>query len=306
MICETSRLETGASGGTIRIRLPTLFCMPLVLLACSGQTGQAGETSAAPQPIPRGAHYVAMGSSYAAGPGITEVVAGSPPRCARSRDNYAEQLARRRGLDLTDATCSGAKTSHILGSWDELPPQLDALRADTRLVTVTIGGNDLNWMGGLFAASCKALGLGAQMPQLACNAMEMPSEADYTKVRASLLAIARMVHQRSPSARLVFVDYATLLPPKGHCDAMPLTDQDADRARAVARRLLTLTEQAAREGSADVLRASDATRGHGACAKEPWMNGFARPGGPAPGAVYHPTQAGMTAVAEALDRYLGR
>jgi phospholipase/carboxylesterase len=39
-------------------------------------------------------------------------------------------------LDLTDASCSGATTQHLLAPWNELPAQLDALRPDTRLVTV--------------------------------------------------------------------------------------------------------------------------------------------------------------------------
>ncbi|GGC13951.1 hypothetical protein GCM10011494_35940 [Novosphingobium endophyticum] len=36
----------------------------------------------------------------------------------------------------------GATTAHILGPWNELPAQIDALTDDTALVTVTIGVAD--------------------------------------------------------------------------------------------------------------------------------------------------------------------
>lgn len=50
------------------------------------------------------------------------------------------------GLNLVDVSCGGATTAHILGAWSELAPQIDAVTSDTKLVTVTIGGNDLNYV----------------------------------------------------------------------------------------------------------------------------------------------------------------
>lgn len=254
--------------------------------------------------IPSGAHYVAMGSSFAAGPGISSVEPGSPVRCARSIDNYAHQLARRRGLNLTDASCSGAQSIHLLGAWDELPPQLDALRADTRLVTVTVGGNDLGYMSGLVTASC--LGLPGAVPGPACRHAVAPDEAAYASVASRLQQIAAEVRRRSPQARLIFVDYATVLPASGRCAAMPLSDEDADLSRAIDLRLRRLTAAVALENGAGLLRAGEVTRDHHVCAAEPWMNGYVKADPAHPVAVYHPVKAGMTAVADALDRLLGR
>ena len=80
-------------------------------------------------PPPAGSKYVAMGSSFAAGPGITTPDEGTPARCTRSKDNYARQLARRRGLKLTDVSCSGATTAHMAASQQTKngtnPPQLN-------------------------------------------------------------------------------------------------------------------------------------------------------------------------------------
>lgn len=272
-----------------------------VLAGCAHQPAHVSSRSLA-----RGAHYVAMGSSYAAGPGITTMVVGAPARCSRSNDNYAHQLARRRALVLTDVSCSGATTAHLLGPWIELPAQLDALRADTKLVTVTIGGNDLGYMGVLFGASCLGLQRAGTGQQMNCRDVVLPTEQDYAGLAERMRRIATEVHRRSPDARLIFVDYVTVLPPEGHCDAVPMSDADADQARTLDARLRQLTEQAALDNGAELLDASAVTRGHDACAPDPWINGFVRPDSPVPVVGFHPRLAGMTAIADALDRLLAQ
>ena len=251
---------------------------------------------------PSGSVYVAMGSSYAAGPGITTVVEGSPARCARSRDNYPHQLAQLRGYKLIDASCSGATTAHLLGNWNELAPQLDALTVDAALVTVTIGGNDLAYMGSLMAAS----GCAARGQQGSCAGVVTPTEADYQGVAARLRQILAEVRRRAPKARPVFVDYFTVLPEGATCTAAPMAAADATLLRDVAARLAALTAQVAQQGGAELLRLSQLTAAHHVCAAEPWLNGFVRPAGDSPWSPYHPTLQGMTGAARALDSLLER
>ena len=64
--------------------------------------------------IPAGSRYVAMGSSFAAGPGIAPRASASPRRAGRSAGNHAHLVASALGLDLHDVTYSGATTSDIL------------------------------------------------------------------------------------------------------------------------------------------------------------------------------------------------
>ena len=135
------------------------------------------------QPLARGDKYVAMGSSYAAGPGVSSYVDANPAPCYRSSENYARQLARRLGLALTDVGCSGATTHDILEPHGDLPPQLDAIDADTRLVTVTIGGNDLGYVGRLVTASCAGLADETKMPGDCRPIPALPTEADYTALK---------------------------------------------------------------------------------------------------------------------------
>ncbi|CAN7193913.1 SGNH/GDSL hydrolase family protein [Phenylobacterium sp. LjRoot219] len=255
-------------------------------------------------PLPAGAKYVAMGSSFAAGPGVTTSADTPANRCSRSIDNYAHQLARKRGLALTDVSCSGATTAHLLGPWDELPPQLDAVDADTRLVTITIGGNDLGYIGGLMAASCAGLAAEAGRPASKCPVIAPPTDKSFQETEARLRAIAAEVRRRAPAARLVFVQYPVVLPAQGTCAATPITDAQADAGRRIAAQLAAITARAAKDAGADLLAADQLSGGHDACAQNAWMNGFPRPGAPVAGVFYHPNLAGMTAVAAALDRLL--
>lgn len=270
--------------------------LALPLLALSGCAGR--------EPVlPPGATYVAMGSSFAAGPGLRPYVADAPARCARSTLNYAHQLAQRRGLTLVDVTCSGATTGAVLDGWNELPAQVDAIGPDTRLVTVTIGGNDVGYIGTMMSLSCRTLAGTDPVAADKCRAPAWADEAAFTRLAAALDRIAATVRTRAPKALLVFVDYPAVLPPTGTCAATPLRTEDADRLRAIDQRVRDLTAQAAAKAGAIILKASDLSRDHGACGAEAWMNGSPPPAGMA---AYHPNLVGMQAVAEALDRLLPR
>lgn len=265
--------------------------------------------NAATSAVPVGARYVAMGSSYASGPGVTHNADARDPRCTRSNDNYAHQVARALKLGLVDVSCGGATTKHVLEDWNELAPQIDALTADTALVTVTIGGNDLGYIGRLFAASCE--GAPTEATKAVCAGMRAragsatpppaePAAATWSATEAGLSAIAAEVHVRAPRARLVFVEYLMAVPDGALCTTLPLSPSGAQMARDTVGRLARLTEAVAKRADAEVLSVTAMSRGHDACAAEPWVTGFIprAPGGAF--VPYHPNLAGMTAVTEAL------
>ena len=243
---------------------------------------------------PLSGRYVAMGSSYAAGPGVTVPADQPPTRCARSKDNYAHQVARRLGLELTDVSCSGATTDDVLGPWHELPAQVAAVTQDTRLVTLTIGGNDLNYVGNLNAASCRA------MPAAVCQAVQPPDETHYAAVERALHAIVAAIRTRAPQARIVFVEYPAVLPERGVCAATPMTGDEAEMLRATAARLVAMTDRVAEAEKVEVLRFSVHSKDHDACAADPWMAGYLDASGQRARVPYHPNLEGMTAVADDL------
>lgn len=254
--------------------------------------------------LPAGSRYVAMGSSYAAGANIPPLAEGRPARCGASQVSYSRVLAARLGLALTDASCGGATTAHLLDAWDELPAQVEAVTPDTRLVTITVGGNDLNYMGLMFAGSCRA---GLRDPRLPagapCPTVAEPSAADYARVEGRIAQVVRQVRIRAPQARVVLVQYVALVG-DAPCAAAPLGEEDALVARRVAAGLAAATARAAEAAGAEVLPMDSASRGHTACSADPWSRGLAPGYAGADGAPWHPTAAGHAAIADRLENLL--
>src|ERR1700761_4308937 len=173
--------------------------------------------------------YVALGSSFASGPGITTQVPGSSYPCGRSVDNYAHQLARIEHLSLVDMTCNGATTENILrhGQFFQ-PKQIDAVGPTTKLVTVTIGGNDVDYMRNMIALHCSRssqdVSAWQRMSGLCKPLSPSVIEAEFGPLPANLREVASEVHARAPHARLVFLPYLSVLPPAGTCARLGLTD----------------------------------------------------------------------------------
>lgn len=255
--------------------------------------------------VPPGARYVAMGSSFAAGAGIGPPKPGTPARCGRTVNNYASLLSARLRLKLDDVTCGGATTAHILGRWNELPPQIDAVNADTRLVTITIGGNDLNYAGNLIMAGCDPTqGMQFQGQTFSCRPLKMPDEAAYAGLETRLREIATQVRSRAPKALLVFVEYVRLVPSKP-CPAAGLAPDKAAALQTVGQRLAAITARVARQSGAMLLATDRLSAGHTVCDREPWASGHPT-NPPAPSAPWHPTAAGHRAIAAELARMLGK
>ncbi|AXQ27823.1 SGNH/GDSL hydrolase family protein [Solimonas sp. K1W22B-7] len=250
--------------------------------------------------------YVAMGSSFAAGPAITEEAENSPWFCARSRDNYAHQLARLRGLSLVDVSCGGATTKDILEGGRALQPaQIEAVTGETELVTVTIGGNDIGYLANLMAMGCDDGTPWYVRSMGGCTTRSMAAmEQALPKLLNQLVAIIDEVHRRAPAAQVVLVNYQTVLPESGTCERLGLSEAQVARMRDIAGQLSEVTYAAAQGHGALLMDAGRITRGHDACAEVPWMNGMHPPGG-LMGAPLHPSVEGMTAVAQGLNALLG-
>ena len=243
--------------------------------------------------------YVALGSSMAAGPGIGPTATGAPFRAGRSARNYPHLVAERLGHNLVDVTYSGATTANVLtDSQHGAPPQIDALDGSEDLITVTIGGNDVGYVQLLFAAGLPRVV--RSLPLLGGRLREQldPAARDraLVAVAESLKEVGRALRERSPGARVLFVDYLTLLPPPG-TPAPPLSDTDLTVGRHIADTLERLTAEAAADTGCGVVRVAQASSDHHAWSADPWTTkfGLPLPGRPAP---LHPNAAGMRAVAD--------
>ncbi|OBH01006.1 hydrolase [Mycobacterium sp. E136] len=248
--------------------------------------------------------YVALGSSMAAGPGIGPRAGGAPWAAGRSARNYAHLVAATLGFDLVDATYSGATTANVLHEPQHgTPPQISALDGSEKLVTVTIGGNDVGYVPMLFAAGLPRIVRHLPLLGGVLRAQLDPRARDdaLAEVGASLVEVGRTVRSRAPHATVLFVDYLTLLPPPG-VPAPPLPDTEVATGRRIADTLERLTAEAAAATGCGLVRAAEHSRAHHAWSADPWttrfgLTDFLRPGKPAP---LHPNAAGMRAVADLI------
>lgn len=277
----------------------------------------AAPAAPAAEPDSSGIDYVALGDSYSAGPLIApppgrSVVRTDPIECARSWNNYPAFLAGY--LDVasyTDVTCSGARTTDFLtpqgGDDPYAAAQVDALTADTDLVTITIGGND----NGLFGSIIDTCGVLAEQHPHAVT----PCRAHFTvdgvdtkardarAMRATIADTVAAVREAAPNAAVYVLGYPRLMPPGARtCDAVGFAAGDV----AWGNRIEHLLNRALRTGStaagAAYVGLYPTTRGHDACAGgRAWINGASIVwSGPKAGANFHPNRSGERAMARAV------
>ncbi len=270
----------------------------------------AAATDAAPAAAAvRTSPYVAMGDSYSSGAGIQPPVAGSPATCSRSQLNFAEDIARRtHPASFTDVTCSGAKTSDFFSSQASgVAPQLDAVTRDTRLVTMSIGGNDEDVFVDSFFG---CVTVSAQSGSIFGNPCQQKYGSTFTDLIRTqtyphLLRVLRAVHAKAPRATVVIVGYPRILPDRGvpACyPAMPISMGDVPWLVHQQRVLNDAVRRAATATGTRYVDAYTPSAGHDAC--QPvgtrWMEPVTTPVNALP---VHPNATGEAAMArETLAR----
>jgi lysophospholipase L1-like esterase len=229
----------------MRARLLRLLVAPVVAaLALTATPAQAA--------VP--VDYVALGDSYSAGTGAPPY---GPGLCFRSPRSYAQLWANSHAVSsFAFAACGGATTA-------SMTDQFAALNSGTDLVTITIGGNDVDFAGTML--SC-ALGSDSRC----AAAVAEGTETANTVLPAKLDATYATIKQRSPAATVVVLGYPRLVEPNGSCLSSAkraAINRGADALHAV------ISARATAAGFRYVdARAHFAT--HGACGSAPWINPF--------------------------------
>ena len=293
-----------------------LAAAALLLTGCTQGSATPGPdpsssaaTASTPAPDPVG-RYVALGDSYAAGPLIpTTDLAGG---CARSDHNYAHLLAD--ALDaakLVDVTCSGATTrdlTHVQRTFGDarIPPQLRAVTADTSLVTLTIGGNDLDLFTTLVRTCTR---LRSSDPQGAPCARRLTDRGPdlggaVATISGNVTRALRTIRRKAPDATVVLVGYLRLVPDRGSCVGLPLAAGDYSVGRRISQGLDRALRKAARRTGTTFVDMYSASRRHDICSDHPWVNGDVTVREKA--LAFHPFAAGMRADAREALRALGR
>jgi lysophospholipase L1-like esterase len=252
---------------------------------------------------------VALGSSFAAGPGIDPIVDRFAMRSGR---NYAHLLAERLGAELTDLTVSGATTATILDHPQRSPlgkkfaPQIRGMPTHADLVTITAAGNDLHYAGSMLRAAFTgwiatlplAKRLGAA---LAFGAIPDVGDTEIDAAASGLTRVVQAVRDRAPLARIVLVDYLTVMGDQTRTSpTVPIDQPTIDAFRTIGDQLAEAFAIAAHRSGADLVKASTASAEHALGSADPWVTGFSA----SLFAVtpFHPNAAGMRAVADEVQR----
>jgi lysophospholipase L1-like esterase len=252
--------------------------------------------------------YVSLGDSYTAGPLIPLQI--PPFGCLKSNNNYPHLTARNLGLELKDPSCSGAETEDMENPQDvdpdgPNPPQFDSLSRQTRIVTLQIGGNDIGFSS--IARDCASATSNEGTP---CQDRYVHDGRDEISERIQataplVAAVLQGIHARAPKARVLVVNYASILPDEGPgCwPQMPVTDGDVPYVRAKQKELNAMLAAQATANGAELIDWYTASIGHDAC--KPPITRWVEPVVPVNAAApLHPNLGGMIGASELLTAAL--
>jgi lysophospholipase L1-like esterase len=257
-----------------------------MVIAVAGFVTVGAPTAAA---VPTGTlQYVALGDSYAAGVGV-------PPYrdtiCFQSiNSGYPALLDPKGRIDLLDnATCAGAKTSDVASYVAD--PMRSELNGDTRLVTLTVGGNDLGFAG--LARTCTTPEMQLQCLAAIKDAVAVDRLLD---LGGHLTDLYNDVAEAAPNALIVVTGYPYLL------ESDP-NNPISTAFNAATAALNTTIKDAVNATHNDNIVYVDVTKpfeGHGiGSSDDPFINA------PTPGEFhvedFHPNAAGYRAYAKAIS-----
>lgn len=265
--------------------------------------------------------YVALGDSFAA---VGRVAPGAwgvgPFGCTRTDDAYPTVLARELGAGtFVNATCGGAVSEDLWVPDDGVPAQFDALDADTDLVTLTIGGNDVGFGAVIMACAVRTNTAAPFLPVIdavtggvaedfdtttgCADVIDRQAAAALDELDAHLDDVYGEIARRSPDADVVTVGYLAAMPEDDETIAtspaceplMAASREERDKVRGFQDDLNDVVRDAAERNGATAVIPDEP--GHSMCspADTRWVDLLGVETGAAP---VHPTTAGHAHVAD--------
>jgi lysophospholipase L1-like esterase len=247
---------------------------------------------------PKYRNYVSLGDSFVSGPFIP-LQRLDPLSCFKSTQNYPSVLAKKLGIaNFTDISCGGAQTKDMAGVQSGIPgqsvPQFSALKADTDLVTVSIGGNDIGFSDIILTCAGKSLPDPNGAPCKANYGDSLTQRVDATGVKVA--EVLAGIRQRAPKAKVVVVGYLRILPPSGGCwPIVPISRGDVPFLDNVQKQLNGMLGAQAEAAGATFVNPYDISLGRDTCAApwDKWVEGIIPTSLAFP---VHPNAKGMAAV----------
>ena len=222
-------------------------------------------------------NYVALGDSYSSGVGAGDYISSSGS-CDRSTLAYPEQWA---GVNapgsFVSVACSGATTADVLSS------QVSALSASTKLVSITIGGNDAGFSSVM--ETCVFL-----PTRLCLNAVAAAESFIATQLPGRLDQTLQAIAADAPNATIVVLDYPDLYDLSKSRTCIGLSTSDRTALDQGADELDGAIQAAALANGDTFADVRGQFAGHEICDSNSWLHAvdiFAL------SSSYHPTAAGQ-------------
>lgn len=189
--------------------------------------------------------YVALGDSYSSGEGLPPFLPPSDTNnCDRSPSAYPALLAGMNSSTLrlrAFRACSGAVTGDVSAGMNGEPGQLDSLNANTDVVTITIGGNDIEF--DVYARRCV-------LPAGSCDSSSQEyidsMDAIANELPDKLDDLYSAIRSEAQNAQVYVIGYPQVVPASSYvsCGGFTFTNSEQDAARAIGTALNSAIEDA--------------------------------------------------------------
>ncbi len=230
--------------------------------------------------------YIALGDSVAAGVGLT--TGSDSSACDRTNESYPNLVAQKLNYDLTSIACTGTLTSSgIINSQTvnelSVAPQLSQLFSlnKPKLITITIGANDLGWttyLSKCFTGICGT------------NSDSREVEAKIKNLGENINNILTMIntHYNTSPPIVVLTGYNQIFTKK-QINCSDMTGIDLSEVNWVDSELNNLNNEISKSAANYNFTkyAGVDFNGHELCSTDPWVQSLS---GKMP---FHPTEAGQ-------------
>jgi lysophospholipase L1-like esterase len=201
--------------------------------------------------------YVALGDSYSSGTGTANYNLSSS--CLRGTSAYPYLVASQRpNTALVFAACSGATTTDVMNN------QIGDVTADTRFVTITIGGNDAGFSN--LIVSCTTLGC--------TNAINNATTFVNNTLPGRLNTVYSAIRSRAPSATVIVLGYPRMFTTSGCLGATGIDSSERTRLNALADLMDSVIGGRAQAYGFTYKSAIGQFTGHAVCSSSAWLNGL--------------------------------
>ncbi|MGP9651267.1 SGNH/GDSL hydrolase family protein [Glutamicibacter sp. AOP38-B1-38] len=224
-------------------------------------------------------NYVNLGDSYSAGFGSGTIKPGPFPDCLQTTGStHVTMIDALRGVQLiADAACAGLDTAQITATAAAVAPQL----AQADLVTLSLGGNNLQW--GQTVSACSAQGTAAS-----CQQMLKLGYASMPALRSEVGATLQHI-DAATRAKILVVGYPQLFT-TSNGDQPLITAKNARALNKLGDALNRNIKMATKGSNASFVSVTGAFKNHGLGAADSWISfNLANPADPFN---LHPTSTG--------------